>query len=421
MIAFTDLTLYPRTLFILMMLFISVLLFFFALITIYRCHWVSSVPLTVIALCGGLFSWLLLCLHEASLSEVTAPQPYLYDLSIWKITLCYGLLLFLGILLMGYHLRKFHHTISVNSIKESADNLPTGMCFSYENGLPLLMNRKMEELCTLLTKKGLWNTNIFWDTLTKGHVAEGISVLGTFEIPIFRFPDGTTWTFTRQCLISEGNLVYQLLAIDTTELHRLGEQREQDNKALSAMNKRLRSYSDELITVTRKEEILKAKITIHDYLGQVLLASKHHLANKTEHDDLSSAALLNMWQKCVDLLHHEMSQEKGTDPILQLKDAANAVGVALEIKGHFPYRDAQASRLIFLGAKEALTNAVYHGAATRLCIECSEDPLMYTAVFTNDGKFPEKILPKGADFPACENVWKPLAAVCFGKEIPGLF
>ena len=397
MIVFVDLALYPRILVIVLGLLLTVLLMSFALIALYRRHILIAVPLMVIVLCGGVLSWFLLCLHKALLFGASVPLTLVpwAKLPLWEICLCYLILLISGGALMIYHSGKFHHTVGVNSIKESADNLPTGMCFSYENGLPLLVNRKMEELCNILTKKGLWNTHGFWQALREGRVADDVLVLGTSETPVFRLSDGRTWTFTQQRLLSGGNVIYQLLAVDTTELHRLGDQLRQDNNDLAAMNKRLLSYSDDLTAVTRDEEILKAKITIHDYLGQVLLASKRHLLNKTNRDLSTSATLLAMWQKCVSLLRHEMMREKGADPLLQLKNAAKAVGVSLEMEGAFPAHDPRASRLIFLGAKEALTNAVCHGAATKLHIDCREEPGGYTVVFTNNGLLPGENVTEG--------------------------
>lgn len=421
MISFVNLPLYPRIAFVAAMLFITVLLVSFALITTYRRHFLSAVPLILIAFSGGFLTWLLLCLHKSLLLEdsVSTLWPGCQDLLLWRVCFCYIVLFVLGTAFMVYHSWRFHHTVGVNSIKESADNLPTGMCFSYENGLPLLVNRKMEELCDILTRKGLRNTHIFWQDLKEGHVVDGIFALGTSDIPVFRLPDGATWTFTRQRLVLDGNIIDQFLAMDTTELHRLGDQLQQDNEALAAMNKRLLSYSDDLIAVTRDEETLKAKITIHDYLGQVLLASKRHLLNKAEHNFTSSATLLVMWKKCVDLLRHEIMQEKGTDPFLQLKDAANAVGVTLNMKGAFPVHDSQASRLIFLAAKEALTNAVCHGGATRLHIDCREDTRGYTVIFTNDGQLPGENITEGGGLSGLRKRLETVGGSMFWKRDPG--
>ena len=42
------------------------------------------------------------------------------------------------------------HRIGRNSIKESFDNLPSGVCFADKHGVIILCNRQMHRLCYLL-------------------------------------------------------------------------------------------------------------------------------------------------------------------------------------------------------------------------------------------------------------------------------
>ena len=52
-------------------------------------------------------------------------------------------------------IRWFSKRISRSSIKESFDNLPTGICFADSNGLIVLCNKRMHQLCYELMGKDL--------------------------------------------------------------------------------------------------------------------------------------------------------------------------------------------------------------------------------------------------------------------------
>ena len=63
------------------------------------------------------------------------------------------------------------------------------------------------------------------------------------------------------------------------------------------MNGRLRQYSVEADALTRSEEILVAKIRIHDELGNALVATRYYLARGAQRPQ--PEALLEMWHQCM--------------------------------------------------------------------------------------------------------------------------
>ncbi len=48
------------------------------------------------------------------------------------------------------------------SIKEGIEHLPTGLCFCDEDGLVLLTNRRMSDLCHAITGGALLDAGAFW-------------------------------------------------------------------------------------------------------------------------------------------------------------------------------------------------------------------------------------------------------------------
>ena len=83
---------------------------------------------------------------------------------------------------LGFQLDK--RRISKMSIKESFDNLPSGICFYEESGVLLLVNVKISELCLKITGESLLNGADFWKTLTnKTHYIK-IECLVTNQTPM---------------------------------------------------------------------------------------------------------------------------------------------------------------------------------------------------------------------------------------------
>lgn len=77
-----------------------------------------------------------------------------------------------------------------------------------------------------------------------------------------------------------------------------------------------------------------------------------------------------------------------------LTDAAESAGVRVVVSGTMPERGSAMEFIVASGA-EALTNAVRHADAKILKITLQEMPLVYSAVFTNDGERPKAPLQEG--------------------------
>ena len=114
------------------------------------------------------------------------------------------------ILFKDYKTRK--NSISPSSVKESFDNLPTGLCFSKPNGTVQLVNHKMNELSYLITGEELQNANSFWRVLRNGKTMPEVHRVSEGDNPEFRLKDGTVYTFAREKI----EHIFQITATDTT-------------------------------------------------------------------------------------------------------------------------------------------------------------------------------------------------------------
>ena len=272
--------------------------------------------------------------------------------------------------------------ISPISIKESCDHLPSALCFAWENGQPCLKNLKMDELSHLLTGEALLNANVFWNTIESQ--------------PIVTLENGQTWSFERVRMEMNGRTVYQITGTNITEEARLQRALEKDNLRLTAMNRRLRQYGQDVQETTREKEILRAKTRVHDQIGHALLQTRQFLSG-TQGDAGSVCAA---WRQNVRLLLGKYSDEQCVDTFEQLTRAANAIGVTIERRGVFPKEDAESAQLVEAAAHECLTNLVRHAGGTQLEIIGEKTASGWRVRYLNDGSAPSGPIVEGSGLTA---------------------
>ena len=272
--------------------------------------------------------------------------------------------------------------ISPISIKESCDHLPSALCFAWENGQPCLKNLKMDELSHLLTGEALLNANDFWNTIESQ--------------PIVTLENGQTWSFERVRMEMNGRTVYQITGTNITEEARLQRALEKDNLRLTAMNRRLRQYGQDVQETTREKEILRAKTRVHDQIGHALLQTRQFLSG-TQGDAGSVCAA---WRQNVRLLLGKYSDEQCVDTFEQLTRAANAIGVTIERRGMFPKEDAESAQLVEAAAHECLTNLVRHAGGTQLEIIGEKTASGWRVRYLNDGSTPSGPIAEGSGLTA---------------------
>ncbi len=278
------------------------------------------------------------------------------------------------------------NSISRSSVKESFDNLNTGLCFANKTGMVMLINYCMNNLCYTIFGRDLQNANAFWENLCEGEIQSSVTRLSMGANPSFRLPDQTVWTFAREVI--DG--MTQLTAAETTQLNKLTEELKEKNAELSVMNHRLLKYGENVDELTREKERLETKARIHRELGQALLLTRCYLQGESD----NSEELIKILKRNIAMLHMESEIPKNDKPLDMLIKVARSAGIEVDITGQMPDLE-DANRLFFEAAMEALTNAVRHADAKTLCIQLSENEKNYSVCFTNDGKQPQKQIVEG--------------------------
>jgi signal transduction histidine kinase len=269
------------------------------------------------------------------------------------------------------------------AVKESFDNLPSGICFFARSGVPVLCNRAMHRLVFALTGRDLQSLS---------ELRAALAGRGVTGEPLL-LPDGSAWklSFT-DVTVSSGAVYTQAAAADVTDLWRASRELTLSNEKLKEMELHLRQVTENLVAITREEEILSMKMRVHGEVGaSVLNIRRYCLGNDRpgQRDELMSSL-----RRTVALLRNEIGKDDEADVYGELVEVAGSVGAKIEQTGELP-KDRGAAVLLVCAVRECLTNAIRHAGGSRVFVTFTQDERTARAVITNDGSPPEGTIAEG--------------------------
>lgn len=265
--------------------------------------------------------------------------------------------------------------VTAASLKEGIDNLPSGLCWYYDDGTVALRNRVMEQLCYRITGNDLNNGVTFEKKIR--------SMLD--ETNVMKLPDKSVWSIVMSTVTKNRTLLHEICAYDITEEYKTTLLLEAKQAEAQAANDSLMRYSRELAQMITAEEILAAKVRIHDELGHGLLLTRKYLLRGGSREDKEK--LLQVLRKNNTLME---SSEKNTEKTYldMIFDAAADMGVKITIDGEMPNASA-VSDVITTAIHENLTNTIRHAKGDEMHVVLTKTGNKLSAVFTNNGKAPD--------------------------------
>ena len=352
----------------------------------------KSISLIIPTLCTLVLSAGMMLLYTADVRSEkkelasAAVSRWFCELPVVYIIILMAVMAVFLIFLVLHEIQLSKTTLSRSTVKESIDHLPTGLCFYAENGRILLVNHRMNQLCHVILGRDLQNAALVWDDLFRGNIQPDIVPLSMGGQPSFRLTDGTIWSFSRTQLSD----MFQITAVEITQLHNLAEELKQKNFALEQLHQRLKEYETDVEELTRTHERLETKIGIHSELGQTLLATRSYLLDNNENKVIPVEA----WKHSIALLRQNIVENAEQFTLQTLIQTATAFGISVEVTGQMQEQKA-VEKLFLEAATEALTNAVRHADAKTLHIRLTETETDYRVCFRNDGKIPETTVTEG--------------------------
>ena len=300
----------------------------------------------------------------STLTEKLCSVSWLYPLSALSVFTVTSALLF------GMNLRYDRTFITPGTIKLYLDKIPCGICCWRKNGRVLFSNICMNDLCAGITGNPLLNGNHFCDAVNNR----------MFTVR------GKAWRFACREIEYDGEPLFEMIATDITDGYAKTAALEKDKAELSRLNKELRDYYLSIDESVHRQEILQAKMNIHDEMNRLML--KTVAADKGDTRALDK--IFSLWEQNALLLCMEADNKTSAGYASSLDSLANALGVSLIWKGELPQSLGEKEKeLFFFTAQEAVVNAVKHARAktVEIAFEKTENALLCR--FSNDGSLPD--------------------------------
>lgn len=280
-------------------------------------------------------------------------------------------------------------TIGHSSIKEAFDNLPTGVCYFNEAGLPVLCNRAMQrfsfEICGKDVQLIADMENCLGDDFSP---AAGVRKEGK----TFLLPDGRAWQLEKRVFTHEsGSRFSQYVAADVTDLHRNRVELIRENEQLRKVQADLKRLSANVVAVTREEEILNMKMRVHDEMGRCLVAAQKYL--RQENNEHIPDRLATDWQRAVSMIKYSNDAPE-EDMLLQIRETCAYFQISFVQTGALPEQE-EAAYLLTCAVRECVTNAVRYAQATELYVAFEKTTTEASVTIRNNGEIPRDEIVEG--------------------------
>lgn len=283
------------------------------------------------------------------------------------------------------------------AIKESVDNLPSGICFADGNGVIVLCNRQMHRLCHALMGRDLQYLDELRAALKTP--VDGVAPVDTGTRSL-QFPDGAVWSFRESEITdAEGKRCTQIQALDVTALYEKRVELETENAALQETNGRAKRLYAELDRTVREEETFAMKMRVHDDMGLCLLTARRALEENAPLSELQETG--KVWLRVLDrtLANGGAAEEQPEQPstgaaLDELLSSAEGIGVRIRLEGELP-KDSAGAYLLITAMRECATNAVRHAGGSEMTVRVRRDERGVTARITNNGAPPAGEITEG--------------------------
>lgn len=274
--------------------------------------------------------------------------------------------------------------------RAAVDTLPAGICLGSQSGVPILVNRRMDELACALVGHSILDARAFWQELSELPGSQALDGHGTdmhtLEVTT---ADGSVWQFARCKTLGRPSYL-QIQAADVTAIARARAETSAANELLREQNARQQALLQDVEGINRQRELLAARMQAHRNLGECLLMTRKALEAVTtgtsgqERNDLL-LELLSRWGGVLrGLGHAEPTAEGASSDTAELEDVAALIGCRIVWEGALP-TDKVARSLVLAAAREALSNAARHAHATVLTVSCEREGGWTVARIWDDG------------------------------------
>ena len=328
----------------------------------------------------------LLLIWEIRMGEENAPIPVFFaELGGLPAIVLAGYIL-LTVLLLGagfWELRRYGGSHpGFDSIKEAMDLLPVGIAFGKAEGPAAFRNDAMNQISRALTGRGLGDLSLFRRAVS-GSGEELAPNERTVELP-----EGSgTWLLTEETADVDGSAYIQITAANITREAAIAAELKQKNQKLREIQMRLKIYNRQAERIIIDQELLKARMSVHNQLGNMLLESRRYLLDSASIDENRLLQALRNTNRF--LLKEFEADDSARDPLTDAMETADAIGVDVTITGRIPTR-APFRELLAAAIQECASNTVKHANGDSLSVRILEEEDCVRYMLQGNGAQPDK-------------------------------
>lgn len=303
----------------------------------------------------------------------------------WMIYAWLELASFCVIMYFLYDERKFVRITPTNdTIKAAMDRLPLGLCFFDASGTPALTNLKMNEYARLITGVPLTDVLAF-ETILE-HIKEERE-----KQTVVTCPDGRVLLFLKSEVKQNEKSFSCLTAMDVTKKYDVIFELRDKHAHLADLQRRMKEVSELSGEMFLAQEESRARASMHNQLGQVLLMNRYFLDHPEEADeDMVYLTTRQMNRFLLGEVNEEavIGDEDTLDKAIFL---AKSIGIRVDLQGMQEYDLSHAVYGILSEAiRECAANAVKHANANVLIVKFLDAGEQVLILIRNNGIPPKK-------------------------------
>ena len=168
--------------------------------------------------------------------------------------------------------------------------------------------------------------------------------------------------------------LYEVHAIMVTDIYKLNEEYEKQNRFLEEYNKRLIDVLERTKETRKGKNLIKIKNEFHDLLGHRLSLFKGYL----DSDNIS----INDIKYIINNLFIDDSKIDSIKKLNKLVEIYKVLGININVKGKLP--GDKIGDTFFEVIREGITNAILHGGSRNIDVNIKRDSM----IISNDGTVP---------------------------------
>ena len=280
-----------------------------------------------------------------------------------------------NILLFIYNIKKYGSRINQFSIKETLDGLPLGIIITDYDKRIIFINETMNKILNYNKISSRIKTELIWKEIKSLD-----NVFLNPNLALLSYQD-KYYMFSFDKIINIDGEYYQIKCSDITGEYNILEEIKEKNKHLKEQGEELRQYISKLEDIEREKSLLRIKSKVHDVLAQRLSIIHQFLDNN------SNIIKIDELKKLIEEMFDDItSNDIEADSMIEgITASFGMIGMEIVFDGDFSNIKEINSVLKII--REAATNALRHGQASKLFVEKRESKI----IITNNGIEPSEL------------------------------